>query len=55
MNVREALIEMRPSLALQRAAMDEIAHMDAQIMRLQRLLDEQGAPQQHQQAQADEG
>lgn len=34
MNVRDALIQQSPSLALQRAAAAEIARLDAEIVRL---------------------
>jgi hypothetical protein len=34
MNLREALIQQAPSLALQRAAADEIARLDAQVGQL---------------------
>ena len=36
MKLREALIQQAPSLALQRAAADEIAKLDAQVADLQR-------------------
>lgn len=35
MNIREALIQQSPSLALQRAAADEIAKLDRQVQLLQ--------------------
>lgn len=34
MNIRDALIQQGPSLALQRAAADEIAKLDADILHL---------------------
>ncbi len=34
MNIREALIQQQPSLALQRSAADEIARLDAVIREL---------------------
>ena len=34
MNIREALIQQQPSLALQRGAADEIARLDAVIREL---------------------
>lgn len=34
MQIREALISQSPSLALQRAAADEIARLDAEVARL---------------------
>ena len=34
MQLREALINQNPSLALQRAAADEIARLDAEVARL---------------------
>lgn len=34
MNIRDALIQQSPSLALQRAAADEIARLDAQLKEL---------------------
>ena len=40
MNLRQALIEQSPSLALQRAAADEIARLDAQVAQLKRDLAE---------------
>lgn len=40
MKVREALITQSPSLALQRAALDEIAWLDAEIARLEQALAE---------------
>ena len=33
MNLRQALIEQSPSLALQRAAADEIARLDSMLLR----------------------
>jgi hypothetical protein len=38
MEIREALRTMSPSLALQRAAADEIARLDAQVKMLQALV-----------------
>lgn len=35
MNIREALIQQSPSLALQRAASDEIARLDARVRELE--------------------
>jgi hypothetical protein len=35
MNLRDALIQQSPSLALQRAAADEIAKLDARILELE--------------------
>ena len=39
MLIREALRAQAPSLALQRAAADEIARLDAEVLRLQREVD----------------
>ena len=39
MNLRQALIQQSPSLALQRAAGDEIARLDARCASLNRALD----------------
>lgn len=38
MNLREALIQQSPSLALQRAASDEIARLDAEVRHLREAL-----------------
>ena len=39
MNLREALIQQAPSLALQRAAADEIARLDDLVACLRRVVD----------------
>lgn len=39
MQLREALIQQSPSLALQRAAADEIARLDAEVEMLTKALD----------------
>jgi hypothetical protein len=38
MNLREALIQQAPSLALQRAAADEIAKLDAEVRSLSNIV-----------------
>lgn len=42
MQLREALIQQNPSLALQRAAADEIARLDAEVARALDLLGQAG-------------
>lgn len=41
MQIREALISQSPSLALQRAAADEIARLDAEVARLREHIDDE--------------
>ena len=43
MKLRQALIEQAPSLALQRAAVDEIAKLDAMVERLQSTITDRAA------------
>lgn len=40
MNIRDALMQYSPSLALQRGAQDEIARQDGEIKRLKQKLEE---------------
>ena len=47
MNLREALIQQAPSLALQRAAADEIARLDDLVHRLRDALSDSHRPDQH--------
>ena len=44
MRIREALIQQSPSLALQRAAADEIARLDGLVGRLRAALDSEFSP-----------